>query len=63
MMPTDSLVTEENGLRKARSTASLILAVLGGEPEHQEQRHHGRDEVGVGHFPGAAVMTALCSCS
>ncbi len=31
------------------------------QPEHKEQRHHRRDEVGVRDFPAAAVMSAFMS--
>ena len=43
----------------------LDLLVLGGQPEHEEQRHHRGDEIRVGDLPGAAVMTmfALCHAS
>ena len=30
--------------------------VLADDPEHDEERHHRRHEVGIGHLPGAAVM-------
>ena len=37
----------------------LVLAIgRAEEPEHEKERHHGGDEVGIGDFPGAAVMTA-----
>jgi hypothetical protein len=31
------------------------------QPENNEQRHHGGDEVRVGHLPGAAMMAAVAT--
>ena len=29
------------------------------QPHHQKQRHHGRHEIGIGDFPGAAMMALV----
>src|SRR5208337_322055 len=31
------------------------------QPQHDEQRHHGRDEVGIGNLPRTAVMAAMAA--
>jgi hypothetical protein len=31
------------------------------EPQHDEQRHHGGDKVGIGNLPRAAVMAAMAA--
>src|SRR5262249_62134460 len=31
----------------------------GGQADDEEEVHHGGDEIGVGHFPGAAVMSVF----
>src|SRR5208282_2808166 len=44
-------------------TANGHLNRLAGvrQPQHDKQCHHGRDEVGIGDLPGAAVMTAMAA--
>ena len=37
---------------------ALVLRRRVQQPHQQEERHHRRHEVGVGHLPGAAMMTA-----
>src|SRR5262249_27973872 len=31
------------------------------QPQQKEERHHGRHEVGIGHFPGAAMVAAMAA--
>ena len=35
---------------------SLLLGRCAKQPHEQKERHHRRDEIRVGHFPGTAVM-------
>ena len=58
-----NLVDTQNQIATGRKIAtakdnSLFLIRRPEEPHHQEERHHRSDEIGVGHFPGAAMMTA-----
>jgi hypothetical protein len=47
------------GRREIVGDAALLLrAGRVDQPHQQEEGHHGGDEVGVGHLPGAAVMAA-----
>ena len=39
----------------------LDLVALGGDPHHQEEGHHRRDEVGVSHFPSAAAFAKVAA--
>jgi hypothetical protein len=50
----------EHGIRAEiiRETAPLLLGRRVEQPRQQEERHHGRDEVGISHLPRAAVMAA-----
>src|SRR5471032_2813648 len=42
------------------SDATLLFGGGGvDQPHQQEERHHRGHEVGIGDFPGAAVMTAM----
>ena len=44
-------------------SADGFLNLLAGveQPEDDEERHHGGDEIGIGDFPGAAVMAAVAT--
>ncbi len=53
---------ESTPVRKyCRQLLSHRLVGLRQEPEHDEERHHGRHEVGVRDLPGAAVMAAVAT--
>src|SRR6266496_5181705 len=41
----------------ANRFANLFTAVQ--EPEHDKQRHHGRDKIGIGYFPSSAVVSGM----
>ena len=38
---------------------ALVLRGRAEQPQQQEEGHHGGHEIGIGDFPGAAVMAAL----
>ena len=39
----------------------LLFAGCVQQPQQQEKRHHRGDEVGVGDFPGAAMVPAMAA--
>ncbi len=48
--------------REIVGDAALLLGRGGvDQPHQQEEGHHRRHEVGIGHFPGAAVMAAMAA--
>ncbi len=49
------------GILEISADGVLHLLAAVQQPEHDEQRHHGGDEVRVGHFPRAAVMAAVAA--
>ena len=60
----NNLVDTQNQIATGKKIAtakdnSLFLIRGTEEPHEQKERHHRRDEVGIGHLPGAAMMTAL----
>ena len=42
-------------------TAHCLLDFLAGaqQPKHDEERHHGRNEIGVGYLPRSAMLIAM----
>jgi hypothetical protein len=47
---------------RAEIVGKPLPLILGGgvqQPHEQKERHHGGDEVGIGHFPGTAVVSAF----
>jgi hypothetical protein len=36
-----------------------LFAALANNPQHHEQGHHRRNEIGIGHFPGAPMVAAV----
>src|SRR3546814_5422310 len=58
---TDTLFPYTTLFRSGEVLGNALLLLVGGcvqQPEQQEEGHHRRHEVGVGNFPGAAVMAA-----
>ncbi len=48
------------GILEVAAHGDLNLLAAVHQPKHDEQRHHRRHEVGIGHFPRAAMMAAVC---
>ena len=59
LVPTFSAVA--GGILEISADGLLDLLAGAEQPEHDEQGHHGGDEIGVGHFPRTAVMAAVAS--
>ena len=49
------------GILEISADGVLHLLAAVQQPEHDEQRHHGGHEIGVGHFPRAAMMAAVAA--
>src|SRR4051812_48086828 len=49
-------LVEDAGVAEVAGHGAPHRLALADQPHHQEERHHRRHEVGVGHLPGAAVM-------
>ena len=53
------LLGSAGGILEISADRLLHLLAAVQQPQHDEQRHHGGDEIRVGHLPGAAVVAAM----
>ena len=49
------------GILEIAADGFLDLLAAVHQPEHDEQGHHGGHEIGIGDFPGAAVVAAMAT--
>src|SRR6185436_4342058 len=56
--PTPAGFLERRRVAEVSADGRLHFLPLSNQPEHQEERHHRRDEISVGDFPGATMMAA-----
>jgi len=49
------------GILEISADGVLHLLAAVQQPEHDEQGHHGRNEIRVGHFPGSAMMAGVAA--
>ena len=47
------------GIGKIAADGLFDLFAAVQQPENNEQRHHGRNKIRVGHLPGAAMVAAV----
>ena len=55
------LIGRSAGIAKVSTDGLLHGLAATEQPEHDEQRHHGGDEIGIGDLPRAAMMAAVAT--
>ena len=57
--PVADVLAFAGGIGEIPAHRLLHLFAAAKEPQHNKQRHHGRNEIGVSHFPGPAVVSTV----